>query len=139
MSHRKGRLASDLAQRIARILATRVSDPRLEGVTVVNVDAAPDGSFARVFYRTFGDQEAAAEALAKAKPYIRRRLGEGLRLRRVPELDFRYDPSQAQGARVDEILRELAENGGEGTGHGRAREPDGQPQRQGRQEREEGD
>ncbi len=109
MSHRKGRLARDLARRIARILETRVSDPRLEGVTVVNVDAAPDGSFARVFYRTFGDQEAAAEALEKAKPYIRRRLGEGLRLRRVPELDFRYDESPERAAHVEKILEEVAE------------------------------
>ena len=128
MSHRKQRLAHDLAQRIARILESRVSDPRLEGLTVVDVDAAPDGSFARVFYRTFGDPEQAAQALEKAKPYIRHRLGEGLRLRRIPELDFRYDPSQAQGARVDEILRELAEDAGEGAGHGPSAE-----------EREEGD
>lgn len=109
MSYRRERLAHDLTFRIAQILKQRVADPRLRQVTVVEVRPAADASFARVFYRTHGDREDVAGALDRAKPYIRRCLAERLSLRRVPELDFRYDPSEDHGARVDQILRELSE------------------------------
>ena len=109
MSHRRERVASDIAHRLARILGERVSDPRLAGLTIVEVRPSPDASFARVFYRTLDDREQAEQALEKAKPFIRRCLGEGLRLRQVPELDFRYDTTADQGARVDAILEEIRE------------------------------
>ncbi len=107
--HRRERVSHELTQRIARILEERVSDPRLRSVTIVEVSASPDASFARVFYRTLGEREEAGQALERAKPFIRRCLAQGLRLRRVPELDFRYDPSADSGARVDAILKELRE------------------------------
>ncbi len=109
MTHRRERVGHELTQRIARILGERVSDPRLRSVTIVEVSASPDASFARVFYRTLGEREEVALALERAKPFIRRCLAQGLRLRRVPELDFRYDPSADHGARVDAILKELRE------------------------------
>jgi len=51
VSHRKARIAGQLRVRLAEILATKVSDPRLSGVTVVEVRPSPDFSIARVFYR----------------------------------------------------------------------------------------
>jgi len=44
----------------------------------------------------------------KAGPFIRQKLAEGLRLRRVPELEFRFDESEERAARVDEILDEIS-------------------------------
>jgi ribosome-binding factor A len=115
MSHRRERIGHDIAHRLARILAERVSDPRLAGLTIVEVRPSPDASYARVFYRTLGDREPAEQALEKAKPFIRRCLAEGLRLRQVPELDFRYDTTADQGARVDAILKEIREGAKEET------------------------
>ena len=112
MSHARARTAADLRDRIARILAERVSDPRLAAISVIEVDPSPDGSFARVFYRSLDKDADLDEALQRAKPFIRRCLGEGLRMRRVPELDFRYDPAEEHGARVDAILEELSEERG---------------------------
>ena len=77
--------------------------------------AAVDLSYARVFYRTYGDRDEAESALEKANPYLRRCLAERLKLRRVPELDFRYDESQERAQRVEGILSELEA----------ARDPDG--------------
>ena len=107
MKHGKERLAQELRIRLALIVRERVADPRLEGLTIVEVRPARDASFARVFYQTLGAPDDAAAALAKAKPYIRRCLAEGLKLRRVPELDFRLDPTLERAERVEGILREL--------------------------------
>lgn len=124
MSRRGERISHGLLQRVAEILGQRVSDPRLKDVTVVEVKAAPDASFARVYYRTYGEREDAARALEKAKPYIRRCLAQELPLRRVPELDFRYDPAQDTGARVEQILRELEPSGDDDDARGEDDDPD---------------
>ncbi len=107
MSHRHERMARELHNRLAQIIEQRVEDPRLRDVTITGVKASADFSYLRVFFRTLGDREQATQAFNKAKPFIRRCLGDGSRLRRVPELDFRIDKSLDSGARIDEILKEL--------------------------------
>ena len=111
MSHRRSRVAALLRERLAQVLRERVSDPRLEGISIIEVRSAPDGSFARVFYRSGRERSDVEAALASAKPFIRRCLSEGLEMRRVPELDFRYDPAEASGERMGEILDELRKAG----------------------------
>lgn len=121
MSHRKARAASDIRARLAQVIGERVSDPRLAQVTILEVRPAPDFSYARVFFRTLGDRAEAEAALDGARPFLRRCLAEGMRLRRVPELDFRYDESPERAELVEGILDELsldraseqAEEGGE--------------------------
>jgi ribosome-binding factor A len=108
MSHRKERVASELRQQIAEIVGTRMRDPRLSSLTVVEVRPSPDFSFARVFYRTLQDPEQVARALEHAKPFIRRCLADVSSLRRVPELDLRLDTSLERGARVESLLEEIA-------------------------------
>jgi ribosome-binding factor A len=46
-------------------------------------------------------------ALERAKPFLRRQLGQKLRLRRVPELNFHFDEGIAHQARVEEILIDI--------------------------------
>ena len=103
------RVARDLRDKLAAIVEERVSDPRLRGVSIVEVRPSPDLSYARVFYRTLGDPREAKRALRKATPFLRRCLAENLRLRRVPELDLRHDPSVETAQRIESILDELAE------------------------------
>jgi len=107
VKHTQARLAHEIRERIATILRERVSDPRLETFSVNEVRVAPDGSFARIFWGTLGQTASAAEAIEKAKPFIRRCLAAELRVRRVPELDFRLDETLARAQRVEDVLREL--------------------------------
>ena len=80
-------------------------------MTILEVRPAVDLSYARVFFRTYGDREQAEAALAGAKPFVRRCLAQRSTLRRVPELDFRYDESQERAERVEKILREVGAAG----------------------------
>ena len=105
--HRLERAAQDLRAKLASILERHVGDPRLQGVSISAVEPSPDYAYARVYVFAPGPAEEALEALDKARGYLRRCLGEDLRLRRVPELDFRIDESLARGARVDAVLQEL--------------------------------
>ena len=48
-----------------------------------------------------------ARALERALPFLRRALGQRLRLRRVPELTFAVDESIGHQARVEELLEQI--------------------------------
>ncbi len=109
MSHRRARVARELRSRLAEVLTRRVRDPRLELVTVTDLEVSPDFSLARVYYRALEKSETIQVAFDKAKPFIRRELAVGLELRRVPELVFIPDPTPERAARVEAILDELEE------------------------------
>ena len=95
----------------------RMSDPRLEMVTVTGVDVARDLRHAKVYYAALGRHDDAIEAaLRKASPHLRGVLGRQVRLKYLPELEFRLDPAIEQGQRVEEIIRSI---------HSEARGPDG--------------
>jgi ribosome-binding factor A len=119
MKYSQARLAQEILARLATILRERTGDPRLELLSLTEVKVAPDASFARIFYRALGDRADTAAALEKAKPYLRRRLAGELRVRRVPELDFRADEMLDRAEHLEGVLRELAHERRErGSGEG---------------------
>ncbi|MGZ4676009.1 MAG: 30S ribosome-binding factor RbfA [Acidimicrobiia bacterium] len=88
----------------------RLSDPRLGFVTLTGVEVNPDLRSADVYYSVLGapDQHAeTAAALDSAGPHLRASLGRQVRMKYLPALRFREDPSVTTGDRVEEILREL--------------------------------
>jgi ribosome-binding factor A len=97
---------------IARLLLEECADPRLELVTVTGVDMSSDMTHANIFVAVHGDEARVAAAMAglqAAKGRLRTMLGEAIRLRYVPELHFKIDPSIDEATRItDAILRERA-------------------------------
>ncbi len=101
----------------------RCSDPRLTMVTVTGVNVSADLRHATVFYAALGrhDDDIPA-ALRAAAPHLQAVLGNQVRLKYLPRLQFREDPAIEHGQRVEEILRGLHRDGdvtrttGEGTG-----------------------
>jgi ribosome-binding factor A len=95
-------------------------DPRLGGlISITEVETTPDLAVSRVYFSVLGTDDDAAEVLRTlrhAAGYLRRELGDRLRVRRMPTLDFRLDPSIARGARVMELLREIGQGDGAGGG-----------------------
>jgi ribosome-binding factor A len=108
------RIAQQLKSEIARVLREEATDPRIRMVTLTQVDCAPDLSSAMVFWSSIeADSEQALSeieaGLASAAGFVRRRIAQVLPLRRTPRLEFRYDPSLAQGARTLSLLREISD------------------------------
>ena len=54
-----------------------------------------------------------ARALERAVPFIRRHVGAHIRLRRVPELQFRFDESIGHQDRIEQLLQELKQTDAE--------------------------
>ena len=93
---------------ILEVVATeleRMSDPRLELVTITGVDVTSDLSQATVYWSALDSVDAEA-ALESAAPHLRGVVGRNMRVRQVPKLIFKTDPAIATGRRIEEILRD---------------------------------
>jgi ribosome-binding factor A len=109
---RPARVGEELRQALAELLAREVHDPGIGFVTITHVKVSPDLQTARVSYTTLGDDKARRDterALGRATPFLRRAIGQRLRLRRVPELMFHFDESVENQARIERILIDLAD------------------------------
>src|SRR4051812_30251386 len=109
-SNRPERVGEQIRLDLSELIAREVHDPGVGFVTLTTVKVSPDLQLARVYYTMLGDEKArreTAKALGRATPFLRRQLGQRLRLRRVPELQFFYDQSIAHTDRIEQILQEL--------------------------------
>src|SRR5439155_9087158 len=88
------RLGQEVREEVARMIAGELKDPRIGFVTVTRVELGPDLRLARVFVGVLGTEkqrQASLAGLKQAAGYMRRALGQRLRLRHTPELLFQYD------------------------------------------------
>jgi len=112
---RPDRVADQIRDELASLLARDVHDPGIGFVTLTRVQVSPDIQQARIFYTVLGDEKTrkdSGRALERATPFLRRQIGRRLRLKRVPELRFQYDDSIAGQDRIDQILDEIHRNDG---------------------------
>jgi ribosome-binding factor A len=111
--HRPDRVGDQIRQELSELLSRgQVHDPGIGFITLTRVQVTPDLQLARVYYTTMGDEKArkdTAKALQRATPFFRRQVGARLQLRRVPELEFRFDESVAHQDRIEQIIRDLHE------------------------------
>ena len=111
--HRPDRVGDQIRQELSELLSRgAVHDPGIGFITLTRVKVSPDLQLARVYYTSMGDPKARREtekALQRATPFFRRQVGSRLQLRRVPELEFRFDESVAHQDRIEQILRDLHE------------------------------
>jgi ribosome-binding factor A len=118
MTRRQQRVEELLRREIAQMLLRgELRDPRLSpasAVSITGVEVSADLSVARVFVDVLAEALRLDDVLAALHAgggVIRRKLGDRLQLRRMPELRFEHDNSITRGARVEAILAELREQG----------------------------
>jgi ribosome-binding factor A len=109
-SRRTQRVSEQIHQTLASLLLSEAKDPRLSLVTITGVDVTPDLRQARVHVLAASDRLSnpdALSALKRAIPFLRRELGQLLRLRHTPELAFFIDQSLEYGQRIDSLFAKL--------------------------------
>ena len=109
--HRPQRVGDQIREELSAMLARgEVHDPKIGFITLTRVQVTSDLQIARVYYTSLGDAAARKDtqkALYRATPFLRRQIGSRVQLRRVPEIEFRFDESIAHQDRIEQILRDL--------------------------------
>jgi ribosome-binding factor A len=108
---RPDRVGDQIREELSEMLARgQVHDPGIGFITLTHVKVSADLQVAHIFYTTLGDAKERREtqkALERATPFFRRQIGARVRLRRVPEIEFRFDEAVQHQDRIEQILRDL--------------------------------
>ncbi len=112
---------NQLLQEIVAEEIERIDDERLGFFTVVGVEVDPDLRHAVVWYTALGsgDDEGPTgapdpdlvAALDEHRARLQRAIGRQARIKRTPELSFRPDAVIRQAERVEQILRDIGDEG----------------------------
>jgi len=105
--NRSDRVSAELRREIALLVHAAVREHALPSVSVSDVEVTRDLDSATIYVTTLlGDDEGKAVAgLNELAKEFRHELSGSMKLRRVPELRFRYDDSVDKGERIESLLR----------------------------------
>lgn len=102
------RLAQEAREKIATILHTEISDPRLRDITITGCEVSVDRSLCKVYVAAPpGTYDEVMAGLESAKGRIRSLLGRSLTWRVTPELVFSIDTSTDEAMRITEALKNV--------------------------------
>jgi ribosome-binding factor A len=111
---RPERLAEALKVEIAEVVGFELDDPRLETVTVTDVEVASDLRDAKVYVLVRGTEDEVEEALKTlrhAASFVRQQVALNLDMRFAPHVHFVRDTAEENASRVGELLDQLANKG----------------------------
>lgn len=111
---RKGRVQQEILKNVTDIIQKEVNDPRVQGITVTEVDLTGDLQDATVYYSSLSDDpeemEKIQHGLDKATGLIQSKVGQRLTTYHTPRLQFKRDRSIETGNRIDELLNQLKQD-----------------------------
>ena len=115
--HRTDRVNAELRRELGMLVHALVRDRALPQASVSDVEVTRDLDVATVWVTALQPERSAevVKALKEAAKDLRRELSHIMRMRRVPELRFKYDDSVDKGERIEELLRKSGDQG-QGTG-----------------------
>ncbi len=105
---RTDRVGAELRRELGLLVHAAVRDHGLPSVSVSDVEVTRDLDWATVWVTALQPERSAeaVKALKELAVEFRRELSRSMRLRRVPELRFKYDDSVDKGERIETLLRQ---------------------------------
>lgn len=110
---RSTRLSEQILRDISTLLETELSQNLAAMVTFTSVRLTNDLRQATVYYSVLGEEQARQEAgyyLQRQAARIRHDIGRKLRIRHIPEITFKFDPSVEEGLHIERLLNEIKDD-----------------------------
>lgn len=111
MSRRTDRIAEAVRREISMMLQRKeIKDPRIGFVTIVRVEVSNDLRMMKVYMTHYGaksDRGKSLQGLRSATGFIQKEIGDRLRLRLVPTIEFFYDEKLEKAMNVLKIMDSL--------------------------------
>lgn len=106
---RTDRVADSLKKELAQLIHRSMNDPRVEGVSITDVEVSRDLAHAKVFVTVIGkdnikEAQPAMDSLNKAAGYLRSSIAKDDRMRSVPKLRFFYDDTLSKGRHISDLI-----------------------------------
>ena len=107
---RATRVGDEILKCAAGLLMQKVKDPRVNGITLTGVHISNDLKNASIFFSLIGNEEEIRRAQAgldSARGFIKREIGLCVKLRNVPEIVFKHDPTLETGNRLEKLFQKI--------------------------------
>ena len=109
-SKRSEQIEKSLIREINNIIYRKINDPRIKFVTITRIKVSSDLKYADIFVTIFNDkaqQKKALKGLKNATKFIRGELGKDLKLRYVPNIEFKIDEDLEHQYKLLKIIVEI--------------------------------
>ncbi len=106
---RSRRVAEQIQRELAEIVRLELRDPRLNLMTIMDVEVSPDLEHAKVYVTSLNPATAHADlvkSLDRSAGFLRSQLARRMKLRVVPALAFAYDESVERGMNLSRLIDE---------------------------------
>ncbi|ELS03967.1 ribosome-binding factor A [Xenococcus sp. PCC 7305] len=115
-SRRVSRVSSLIKREVSQMLINGIKDDRVGSgmVSITDVDVSGDLQHATIFVSIYGTEtarEETMEGLRASQHFVRRELGQRIRLRRSPEVTFLEDRSLERGDEMIHLLNKISQTG----------------------------
>lgn len=110
MGLRRNKIIAALKREISNIVHDEVRDSRLGFATIMRLDLTPDLRSARVYFSVLGgeeEQKSALQALEAASAFIRCLVAQRIKLRFVPEINFKLDSTPEYSIKIQQELERI--------------------------------
>ncbi len=110
MTRRTQQVGEMLRAELDDIIRKEVKDPRIGFFSLTRVEVPTDLRSARIYVSVLGSDDERSntlDALRQAAGFIRFHLKPRLRMRQIPDLDFRDDRSMEYAQEISEVLAEV--------------------------------
>jgi ribosome-binding factor A len=110
---RISRVSSLIKREVSMLLMNEIKDDRVGAgmVSVTDVELSGDMQHAKIFVSIYGTPQAKAETMEGLKAstsFVRKELGQRVRLRRTPEVVFIEDTSLERGDRILRLIDQVS-------------------------------
>ncbi len=112
MGMRRQKIIAAIKREISSIVHDELKDSRLGFVTIIRVDLTADLRNTWVYFSVLGseaEQKSTQVALENAKPFIRRLIGQRIKLRFTPEINFKLDQTPEHSIKIQKELDKIKE------------------------------
>jgi len=108
-TRRVNRVGELLKEEMCEILREDIHDPRIGMLSITKVRVSKDLRHVKVFISCIKeeDTEETFKGLSSARGFIQKKLGEKIRLRHTPHIEFIEDGSIKNSLHIMEMLEEL--------------------------------
>ena len=115
-SNKLQRINEDIQYALSELIRN-VKDPRVQQgmISVTRVETTGDLRYSKIWLSVMGlqNEKEFYKGLKSASGWLRRELGQSLKLRNTPELTFELDHSIEYGAHINEMISKLNIEAGE--------------------------
>lgn len=111
MSVKLERLGNAFVEEISKIINRELNDDSLKFISITYCKITSDLSYAKVYFSTLNeDKDEVLKTLNKHNKFIRGRLSNCVKIRKMPELNFVYDESIDYGKKIEDIIERIHED-----------------------------